>query len=128
MRDSFVSLYEVVQSDGEVILKDLLLHVEFAALGETLKSLNAGDVFAARFLDHEGKRIMSRSVYPFGHGFKEKVIEYVNIQFDRYRKNKNHGGSMEDFLREETYVFNIIWINSILSQQSRMMRRQEPDA
>jgi hypothetical protein len=113
MKESVISLYEVVPADGGTALRDLLLGGEIPSGDGATRDLAPGDVFAARFLDIDGQKVMSPCVYPYSQGVRGNVLEYVDKQFGRYLKNKNPQGTMRQFLKEESYLFNAIWITSI---------------
>lgn len=116
MRDSFISMFEVVSADGGVTLKDMLLGEEFTLKDETLRALNVGDIFASRFVDVGGQRAMSRCVYPYTKGSKERLLEYAALNFKRYLK-KNAEGTMRDFVKEESYIFNLLWLDNIFKSR-----------
>jgi hypothetical protein len=111
MKESFISLYEVVSSNGEVLLRDLILGEEARIKGPD--ELKKGDVFATRFIEVGGERFMSRCVYPFSGNSKDAVLADIDAQFKRYIKNKNPEGTMRQFLKEESHVFNTVWVTSI---------------
>lgn len=113
MKDSVISLYEVVPADGGTALRDLLLDEEVRSGDGGPQDLAPQDLFAARFLDMGGRKVMSPCVYPYSRGIRGNVLEYVDKQFRRYLKNKNPQGTMRQFLKEESYLFNAIWITSI---------------
>lgn len=110
MRDSLISLYEVVSSNGEIILEDIAMGGKVALRDERLSGLAPGSVFAARIINMDGSPVLGRCVYPFADR-KEASLSALDSQFQRYKKNKNPEGGMADFLREETYVFNTIWVS-----------------
>lgn len=112
MKNSVISLYEVVSSDGGLRLKDLLLDEE-AVIEDGAPELGAGEMFAARLLDIGGKKVMGLCVYPFGSRVKDIVLKYVDKQFKRYTDRKNPEGTMRQFLKDEAYLFNAIWINGL---------------
>lgn len=117
LKDSIICLYEII-ADGEV--KTLANHStgqEITSADSALKELKTGDLFAARFVLIDGEYVMSRSVYPFNRQVKEKVFEFLDHQFSRYRKKKNPGATMEVFLKDEPYAFNLIWINLLFRKQ-----------
>lgn len=113
MKESVISLYEVTSSDNGVLLKDLLLGGQARLLGQGMEELKKGDLFATRFIELDDERIMSRCVYPFARKVKDTVLGYLEGQFERYRNNKNPEGTMRQFLKEEAYMFNTIWVNSL---------------
>jgi len=118
IKDSVVSLYEVasVSKDKRVLLKDLLRGGEFSLREKTLtRGLKKGDIFAARLLSLDRKHVMSRCVYPYTPSQKKTVLDYVDKQYKRYRKNVDTEGTMEKYLKDYGDVFNIIWMNFILN-------------
>ena len=117
MRDSYISLYEVVSTDGEVVIKDILLGEEFPTKSESLSALSPGDLFASRFVEVDGERIMSRCVYPFTQGARDRLLDFVDQNFKRYGK-KNPGGAMRDFVKDESYIFNLLWLDNIFKARS----------
>lgn len=112
MRDSHISLYEVASTNGGVMLKDILLGEEFPTKDESLSALNTGDLFASRFVETGGGRMMSRCVYPFTQGARDRLLELIGSNVERYRK-KNPEGTMRDFVKDESYIFNLIWLDNI---------------
>jgi hypothetical protein len=117
-RDSVLSLYEVesVSKDKRVLLKDLLRSGEFYLRDKSLaRGLKKGDIFATRLLNLDGKHVMSRCVYPYTPSQKKAVLDYVDRQYNRYRKNMDTEGTIEEFLKDYGDVFNIIWMNFILN-------------
>ncbi len=113
MRDSSLGLYEILSSDGEVKLKNLLLDEKITAKDNSLKDLTAGDLFASRFVSLEGEHVMSRCVYPYSRDIKDRALGFVDKNFKRYTKHKNTEGTMQEFLKEESYIFNILWVDNI---------------
>lgn len=111
LKESVISLYEVISSNGDVLLRDLLLgeEVSIKSPGE----LKNGDVFATRLIELDGRRVMSRCVYPFGGDSKGAVLADIDSQFNRYLKNKNPEGTMRQFLEEESHVFNTVWVTNL---------------
>lgn len=117
MKDSYISIYEVVSVGDKVTLKDLILDEEFTTEQETLKSLNIGDIFATRFITVDGDRFMSRCVYPYSNEAKDDVLENFDIVLKRYLKNKKPEGLVRDFIKEESYVFNLLWLDNIFKSR-----------
>ncbi|GAB4389848.1 MAG: hypothetical protein Kow0025_17850 [Thermodesulfovibrionales bacterium] len=114
MKGSLISLYEVARTGGEtVVLRDLLLDREAVLSGEVPGELKLGDLFAARLLEIDGQRVMAPCVYPYGRGHRDAVLDFIDKQFSRYVKNKNPEGTMAQYLKDESYIFNTIWITSI---------------
>ncbi len=117
MRDSYISIYEVASSDGEVTLKDLLLGEEFTSPNESLRSLNKGDIFASRFVRIDGEHVMSRCVYPYTRNAKDRLLEYADTNFKRFTNRKKQDGTMRDFVKEESYIFNLLWLDNIFKSR-----------
>ena len=114
MRDSYLSLYEVVDSGDPARLRDIALDSEtFETSGENLAGLEKGYVFATRFIKIGDSMEMGRSVYPFGAPMKETITNLLTKQFERYHKNKNPEGGMVGFLRDESYAFNMTWMSCL---------------
>ncbi|MEJ2191428.1 MAG: hypothetical protein P8Y39_03640 [Nitrospirota bacterium] len=81
-------------------------------MAAVLEGLRTGSVFATRLIDVEGEKAMGRCVYPFADR-KALVLDSLEGQFRRYQKHKNPGSSMADFLADETYAFNTIWVSCL---------------
>lgn len=114
LRESVLSLYEVKSIMGEKVeIEDYLLGESFAMEGLPMEGLRPGDLFAARFVRLGGELVMGPSIYPFPQGMKEAVLNSVNALFIRYKKNKNLSGSVRQFLKDEAYCFNMIWMSSL---------------
>lgn len=113
MKESVICLYEVDTPGEVVILKDIFLGKEIKTRDHILRTLKKGDMFAARFIDIDGDFIMGRGVYPFAQPLKESILQSVDKQYARYVKNKNPGGSKKLFLKDEAYLFNMIWFSNI---------------
>lgn len=107
MRESVISVYEVEDSK----LKDLISGDVISP--NPISDLKAGDIFGARFFRLNGESVMARCVYPFTQKVKGAIFAYIEKQFNRYKKHKNPDGTMRDFLKEEAYNINTIWINSL---------------
>jgi len=112
MKDSVISLYEVKSLSPEVALHDLLLGEDFY-LGKKSAGFRKGDVFATRLLKSGRKYVMAPCVYPFGKERKEGALADIGKQFDRFRKNENPEGTMREFLKRHSYIFNTIWVSNI---------------
>lgn len=120
LKNSVLSLYEVVSvsKDKRVLVKDLLIGGEFSLKEKILtRGLKKGDIFATRLLHLDKKHVMSGCVYPFRPDQKKAVLEYVDKQFRRYRKNVNPEGTISDYLKNYGDIFNLIWINFFLDSQ-----------
>ncbi|MDA8434247.1 MAG: hypothetical protein M0Z60_14980 [Nitrospiraceae bacterium] len=118
IKGSSLSLYEVaaVSKDKRVLVKDLLVGGEFSLRDKGLtRGLKKGDIFAARLLTLDDKVVMSGCVYPFSPDRKKAVLAGVDKQFKRYVRNVNPEGGMKDYLKEYGDVFNLIWLNHIVS-------------
>jgi hypothetical protein len=114
VRESRISLYEVKsRRKADVRVEDLLMAESFVIKDGRLSTLKKGDIFGARFFALDGRRIMSNAVYPFSARHKDIVLGYIEKQFARYRKNKNPEGAMRDFLKDEAYILNAIWMDII---------------
>lgn len=112
MKSSYIGLYEVASSNDGLTLKDVLFGGEIKISGD-LGGLGSGDLFAARVIKINDANILGRCVYPFKQNMRDTVLGYVEKQFSRYKKHKPDG-SMKGFLKEEAYLFNVIWINSLM--------------
>jgi hypothetical protein len=113
MKESVICLFEVDTQGEGVILKDPFLGEDTISRESILRTLKKGDIFAARFIDVDGDYIMGRGVYPFAQSLKESVLLSLDKQYTRYVKNKNPGGSKKLFLKDESYLFNMIWFHSL---------------
>lgn len=112
MEDSVISLYEVISAQGTLTLKDLAMGGQVRIRNKRLSGLRTSSVFATRLIDVEGEKAMGRCVYPFADR-KALVLDSLEGQFRRYQKHKNPGSSMADFLADETYAFNTIWVSCL---------------
>jgi hypothetical protein len=117
MKDSYISIYEVISINDRVTLKDLLIDEEFTAEHESLKSLNKGDIFASRFIAMGEERVMSRCVYPYSNEAKDQLLKNIGTILNRYLKNKNPEGTVRDFVKEESYAFNLLWLDNIFKSR-----------
>ena len=114
LKESCLSLYEVTKGGKPIGLSDIAVgDDDFEVEDEQLSHLEAGYSFAARFIDVEGTRRIGRSVYPFGVKMKNEMMRLINAQLVRYQKNKNPEGTMKDFLRDESYAFNMTWMSCL---------------
>lgn len=111
MRGSVISIYEVQDSSPAPKLKDLIFGDEISPC--PVSGLKAGDIFGARFFLLNGEKVMARCVYPFTQKAKGAIFAYIDKQFSRYKKHKKPEGTMRDFLKDEAYTVNTIWINSL---------------
>lgn len=115
MKASVISLYEVVSVGEKFTLKNLLFEEEIQ--GEAIKGLLVGDVFATRFIPLNKKPLMSFCVYPFGSRLKNDVIGYINKQYERYKKNEAPEGTLREFLKKHSDVFNTIWYSELFGKK-----------
>lgn len=114
LKESFLSLYEVTKAGIPIGLSDIALgDDDFEVEDEQLSHLETGYSFAARFIDVEGAHRIGRSVYPFGIKMRDEIMRLINAQLVRYQKNKNQKGTMKDFLRDESYAFNMTWMSCL---------------
>lgn len=119
IRNSVLSLYEVVSvSEGkEITVKDLLLEGECNLDDDLLKQgLKTNDLFASRLLELDDKMVMSGCVYPFSASHKDKVLGHIHKEFKRYKKNVDPDGTMKDYLKNYSDIFNFIWMHIIIGQ------------
>jgi len=113
MKDSCISLYEVASTDGALRLKDIALGEEVEVEDPRLHGLARGYALAARLIRAGGGPVLGRCIYPFGVERKELASSFLDMQFSRYRKNKNPEADMAAFLREESGVFNMVWVTCL---------------
>jgi hypothetical protein len=118
MKASVISLYEVSAVYGGLKLKDLLLEEEISFDKNPLPQLQAGSVFATRLIRLKGDNLLGRCVYPFSKRVEERLREDLDQNFKRYKKRKNPEGDLREFLKDEAYIFNTIWIAYLYSEQS----------
>ncbi len=114
IKGSLLSLYEVVSvsKDKRVLIKDLLVGGEFSLRDKNLtRGLKKGDIFATRLLQLDGNSVMSGCVYPYPADQKKSVLTKIDKQFKRFIKNVNSEGTMRDYLRDYSDVFNLIWLS-----------------
>ncbi|MBI5639341.1 MAG: hypothetical protein HZA17_02845 [Nitrospirae bacterium] len=124
IKGSLLSLFEVVSvsRDKRVLLKDLLLGGEFSLRNKALtRGLGKGDLFATRLLPLDKGYVMSGCVYPYTSAQKKQVLNYIDKQFSRFKRNVNPAGTMRDYLGDYGDVFNLVWMSFILER----MKHQE---
>jgi hypothetical protein len=122
IKSSLLSLYEVVSvsKDKRVLIKDLLVGGEFSLRDKNLtRGLKKGDIFATRLLQLDGNSVMSGCVYPYPADQKKSVLTKIDKQFKRYLKNVNAEGTMRDYLRDYSDVFNLIWLGLFVGAAER---------
>jgi hypothetical protein len=113
MRDSFISLYEVISIEDGLGLRDLVLEEEIDFPRNPLPQLEKGSVFAARLIESEGEYLLGRCVYPFTKDVLDDIMDAIDKGFRRYKKHNNPEGERRQFLKDESYTFNTIWISNL---------------
>jgi hypothetical protein len=114
MRDSIVSIYEVTSLDGDTLtLRDLAREKDIRVPSGALGNLNVGEVFAARIIDHKGESSLGRGVWPFGTQRKDQAMEFLNAHVERVRKNRSEEEDMDSLLKQDSYIFNNIWLSCL---------------
>jgi hypothetical protein len=113
MKDSCISLYKVISVDGGLRLKDMLLDEEVAFPSNPVEGIEPGMVFGARIIRVDGTAYLGRCVYPFTETVMDRVMKSIDATRRRYLKNKNPEGSVRDFLRDESYMMNMVWITNL---------------
>ncbi|MFC1549568.1 hypothetical protein ACFL4R_01710 [Nitrospirota bacterium] len=114
MKDSFVSLFEVTSAgDESVVLNDIATGRDLTINDKRLCALSKGDMFGSRLLELEGGPILTNAIYPFGGRFKEHVMKHLNAMYGRFEKHCEGKSCMEDFLRQETYTINTVWVTCL---------------
>ncbi|MDA8092125.1 MAG: hypothetical protein M0Z61_18115 [Nitrospiraceae bacterium] len=119
LKNSCISLYEAKKisdsQEGEAELEDVLLGGTHQ-VAVPVQGMKTGDFFATRIIKLSGNEVMGACLYPFGAATRPIVLEAIKGQFERYRKNKRPGGGLSDFLKEESYIFNTIWLSGLYKQ------------
>jgi len=114
LRDSVVSLYEVTASDDESLtLRDLAREKDVDVPAGALGNLKVGEVFATRILDHNGDISLGRGVWPFGSQRKDQALEFFGAHVARARKNRSADEDMDALLKQDSYIFNSIWLSCL---------------
>ena len=114
LKRSYISLYEVKSAaGGGAELEDALIGGTRALKTVPFQGLQAGSLFATRIMRLAGQDVMGACMYPFSPSMRQSVTDSIGSQFARYKKNKNPGGTLEDFLTQESYIFNVIWTSSL---------------
>jgi len=114
MKDSFVSLFEVKSIDNDgVVLNDIATGKDLPIQDKRLETLSKGDMFGARALDLGDGPILTKAIYPFGNRFKEHVMKNLESMYNRHEKHCEGKSCMEDFLRQETYTINTVWVTCL---------------
>ncbi|MDA8388038.1 MAG: hypothetical protein M0Z58_05160 [Nitrospiraceae bacterium] len=119
LKRSFISLYEAKPGadDGALVLEDVLSGRTHSFGRVPFDGLKDGSLFAARVLEFAGRgNVMGACIYPFAASMRQAVLDSVGRQLARYKKNKNPEGTLQDFLKDESYTFNTIWTNSLYSR------------
>jgi len=113
MKDSYVSIYEVKSTNDSVTLQNIATEKDITINDDRLKSLAMGDMFGARILDLADGPFLTKAIYPFGNKFKEHVMKHLDAMYNRYAKHCEGKACMEDFLRQETYTINTVWVTCL---------------
>jgi len=114
LKNSIISAFLVRKvGENEMEIEDLLLGGSHKLSPVPFEGIKEGDFFASRVLAIEGKPVLGACIYPFGEGMRDAVLTAINSQHIRYKKNKNPEGTVRDFLKDESYSFNMIWMSSI---------------
>jgi len=112
-KDSFISLYEVKTIGNSVTLHNIATDEDISIDDERLKALSVGDMFGARVLDLGHGPFLTKAIYPFGNKYKEHVMKHLDAMYNRYAKHCKDKACMEDFLRQETYTINTVWVTCL---------------
>lgn len=117
MKNSVISLYEVLKSEeGALVLKDVLLGGDLQFSEERLSFLRPGDFFGTRIIECGEGPLMGMCVYPFVEGQKDGTLGYIEKQLRRFKAGKNPEGGMRDFLKDESYMINVLWLSGIFNR------------
>lgn len=124
MKNSLIRLVEIKSVVGaEIVMEDIFMGGELKAVDEKrLEGIAVGDLIAARFIDIDGKLVMTGAAYPFGQTMKERVLGYVEKQFSRYARREKDGGTKADFSKKYSDIFNIIWMNGLLDAAKKQKK------
>lgn len=118
LKKSVISAFRVKGVNEDTAeLEDLLLLRSYVLKPIPIEGLKEGDFFAARLLEFPEGPVLGACIYPFGSGMGDMVLDAVNSQFIRYKKNKNPQGTTRDFLKEEGYTFNMIWMSGLYKKK-----------
>jgi hypothetical protein len=119
LKNSEISAFVVRKvSEDNMEIEDLLLAKSYTVSPVPFEGIKEGDFFASRVLEIEDETVLGACVYPFGEGMRNAVLSAINSQFIRYKKNKNPQGTMREFLKEEAYSFNMIWMSGLYKKKS----------
>lgn len=126
MRQSRLSLYEVKglkkgegeNTPDEILLEDLLRGNSYRLSSKVLSQLRPGEIFATRLIEFNGEVILGKCVYPFHSSVKSELLKYLDLQFRRYLKNNTPHGDMESFLKEESSIFNTLWLSLMVNPRN----------
>jgi len=114
LKNSVISAFLVRKvTDTEMEIEDLLQGEIHKISPVPFEGIKEGDFFASRVLVIEGEPVLGACIYPFGEGMRDAVLSAINGQHIRYKKNKNPGGTVRDFLKDESYSFNMIWMSGL---------------
>lgn len=118
MKGSFICLYEALPAQGGLGLRDLVLGGE-TTVENDLPHLKEGNVFAARLVPFGGGQVFGRCVYPFTKELTGEITAALIKNFDRYKKHKAPGGDLRRFLKDESYLFNTIWVSNLFRRKAK---------
>lgn len=116
MKDSYLSLYEVVEVYPEegFLLKDLLLGGEFKVRERSAtRFLSQWDIMAARILDLDGEYVLTGSIFSYARSRREGLIKAFQKDLAIF-KSEHTNATMRDYLKEEGDMFNYYWYEPIL--------------
>ena len=102
----------IIKGEG-VLLSDIATGKDLTINDERLGALSKGDMFGARVLDLGEGPILTNAIYPFGNRFKEHVMKNLDSMYNRHEKHCEGQSCMEDFLRQETYTINTVWVTCL---------------
>lgn len=130
MKNSCISLYEVQEVFPEkgLLLKDLLMGGEYDVKEKAAtRALKRWDIFATRLLLIDGQYIMSGSVYPYHLKMKQWILDDIAGEFEDY-KQEFPEGTMDQFLKESSEVFNFYWYDPIQNPSPMKLQNTSGEA
>jgi len=113
MKDSYISIYEVKSIGDSVTLNNVATGDDITISDDRLKTLSIGDMFGARVLDLGDGPFLTSAIYPFGNKFREHVMKHLEAMYNRYAKHCEGEKCMEDFLKQESYTINTVWVTCL---------------
>jgi hypothetical protein len=113
MRASHISLYEVITSADESVIKDIATGEEIKVESQVIKDLPAGEMVGTRVIDINGTPTLGKCLYPFGSNKKDKVLALLDTMYTRFKKTVKEDATLEEFLIAESYTINTIWVSSL---------------